>query len=249
VGHGLLPRQRSTAELVRNGTPHAVRPDSVLAGVFEGVRAASGGAFDARTGMQPLRPTPRRRGHHRRLATVSSTTESSTASKACGPCVKHGAHPRGHRGSGQRWLAMPSAPGQVSAQAVGVGIDGAGALGLCAQRKLPVRQKRVGAVGGEPPELRDCVHAPTARRPPCPRFSCRLGDEGRRRRRGPHPTMTSDRIPGRGLGSSRSAHEIASSQSSRWTALVRLSPDNPALSGHSIKFVNAFRLGIRRFRA
>jgi hypothetical protein len=79
--------------------------------------------------------------------------------------VEHGAHPGGHRGAVQGRLRQPGAPGQVGLDAVGVGVDGAGAFGLGAQGELPMRQELVGVVGGELFELGEVVHAPSAPRP------------------------------------------------------------------------------------
>jgi len=94
---------------------------------------------------------------------------------------------------------------------------------------------------GERDELSELVHAATAPRPPL-RRPC---DECRGGQTVPDPAVTCDL----GLGEDDIVHEVAPKQSARSAGCVRLSPVIPALSGHSIKFVNAFRLGIRRFRA
>ena len=162
---------------------------------------------------------------HRELADADAA--------GCRAALEHVAHPGGHRGPGQGRLPRPGAPGQVRLEAVGVGVDRAGALGLGTQRLLPARQERTRVVDGELGELGEVVHAATTPRPrrprPRPRISVECGCRRLRRLRlGPYPVMSSDRVPGSRPGSSMGAHEVASSACK---ASCRLSPDNPALSG------------------
>ena len=151
------------------------------------IRARRSSSVSGVTGFSVCRGplTPANGSTGRCPVSISQATKRRTASwrmrtlSGCRAGLQHVAHPGGHRGPGQGRLERPGAPGQVGLEAVGVGVDRAGALGLGTQRLLPLRQECSRVVNGELGELGEVVHAATTPRPrrprPSPRFSVSAG--------------------------------------------------------------------------